>query len=288
MIKNVCRASFFFAVVLLFTNCVPFSTKVTPASGQVPLISPTKSPLPTATITHVPTQTAILPIHTMQPELAKETINTLLQQPGDCKAPCFWGITPGKTTLNDARNIFSHFALPIQSISGNEDSGIYQVDYSPDTDLSLSIIFSAQDKVVSNIRILITPEIKSEGIPRLWLAYSPETLINRYGSPSRVEFAIDWGPRSYFEMDMYFDRYDLIVQYAAHDLIPRAKGSPWVCPLSAQFDSVWLWMGKTPLHPPPEAVPLNDAISLTMEEFSKVIKGDPHKACFKLRAEAFS
>lgn len=137
------------------------------------------------------------------------------------------------------------------------------------------------------MRIYITPETPKEGVPREWSAYSPETLISRYGKPSEVGFFMDWGPRSFFDMVMAFDQVDLIVEYSGYDLIPRKKGSPKVCPLSAQFESVILWMGKEPVHPPDVGVLLEEATSLTMEEFSELMTGNPGKACLIVKGDVF-
>jgi hypothetical protein len=93
--------------------------------------------------------------------------------------------------------------------------------------------------------------------------------------------------RSFLDMVMRFDTVDLIVEYTGYDVIPRQKDLPKICPLTVQFDSVRLWMGKNPYQLPREAITLETATSLTMEEFSKLMTGDPNKACFNLKEEAF-
>ena len=132
-------------------------------------------------------------------------------------------------------------------------------------------------------RCNVNPEKEKAGSPRKWLAYSPETLINRYGSPSKVNFNVDRGEAPSYGMVMYFDSKKLIVEYYSYDL-----GARWqVCPLLNQMDSVWLWMGRDPQYPPLEDVPLEKATSMTIEEFSKLMTGIPSKACFILKEEVF-
>jgi hypothetical protein len=46
-------------------------------------------------------------------------------------------------------------------------------------------------------------------------------------------------------------------------------------------------MGKNPKDPPRVAVPLEKATSMTTEEFSKLMTGNPSKACFTLNGEIF-
>ncbi|MCI0564297.1 MAG: hypothetical protein MN733_37970, partial [Nitrososphaera sp.] len=121
-------------------------------------------------------------------------------------------------------------------------------------------------------------------IPRGWLAYSPERLIARYGMPSRVEIVTDTGPRTFFAMTMYFDEFDLIVQYEGYGIIATDTR---VCPLVEQFDSVRIWLGKDPERPPGVAVPLEVATSITTEEFAELLVGNPKDACINLKEEAF-
>jgi hypothetical protein len=112
-------------------------------------------------------------------------------------------------------------------------------------------------------------------------------LIKNYGNPSQVIFALDWGERSFFEMDLYFEKSDLIVQYVGEDIIPRKKGSPEICPLKAQFRAVRVWIGKNPIDPPLPGIPLEDATHMTLDEFSNLMLGDPDYACFTLDGTQF-
>jgi len=222
----------------------------------------------------------------MEPERADEKIKTLLQEPVDCPAPCFWGVVPEQTTSVGARNIFSQFGLQTTIIT-YEGKDYYNVDYDVDTGLSLNVNIPIQNNLVETITVTLVSDLQKAGITREWLAYSPETLIKRYGLPSRVDFAADWGPKSFFSMQMYFDAVGLIVQYAGNDIIPRQKGASQVCPLTAKFDAVRLWMGKNPRHPPGEGISLEKTTSLTMDAFSKLMTGDPNHACFTFDGDVF-
>jgi hypothetical protein len=46
-------------------------------------------------------------------------------------------------------------------------------------------------------------------------------------------------------------------------------------------------MGKVPVYPPAEAVPLQDATDMTIEEFSNLMTGNPNEACFIVKGEVF-
>jgi hypothetical protein len=210
----------------------------------------------------------------------------LLQEPVDCEAPCFWGITPGQTTLDEAKNIFTHLGLEVKSIT-DQGKDFHGIRYDFENGLSIIVTLTIQGDLVKNVRVGINPETPSAGVPRKWSAYSLETLISRYGVPTKVDFAMEWGPRTLFDMVIYFENVELIVEYTGYNITGGTRSSPQVCPLTDNFDSVRLWMGPDPQNPPPSGVPLEDATSLTMEEFSKLITGDADMACFNLKGEKF-
>jgi len=271
-------------VNIVLTGCMSKSLPPTPAQAATQTLSPTQVPL-TATSIPSPTQTATLtPPATLEPEQAQETIQALLREPVDCDAPCFWGIMPGQTTLGEAVNIFTRLGLQVKYTNARDHKKSYEIGYEFDSSLSTLSLLTTQNDIVENLRVYITPEKQMAGVPRMWSAYSPEFLINRYGLPSNVDFKTDWGPRTFFAMDMYFDKMDLIVEYSGYGIIDEKLN---ICPLTFQFDSVQIWMGKNPVNPPSSGILLEEAASMTMEEFSELIAGNPNKACFNLKVEMF-
>jgi len=221
-------------------------------------------------------------VDTLEPEIARATIEPLLQEPMNCDAPCFWGIIPGKTSFEEARIFFSELGFtPFEGTF--EGRYFYTVSYDSGTGHDSSVILTIDNNLVKNIEV--TPDIPKpkEGSPRQWIAYSPETLIKRYGSPSRVQFAVDWQQSITINMIMYFDTSDLIVNYSGVGMNPEL-----FCPLTAPFDFVRLWMGHNPPDTPSfETVPLEKATSLTMDQFTQLMLGNPQKACFTLNGDVF-
>jgi hypothetical protein len=167
---------------------------------------------------------------------------------------------------------------------GENFSGIY---YELENRLSFTVTLEVQNSIVENIEVILTPSMQTTGIGEELLAYSPATLIKHYGVPSRVDFFADWGPGPLLSMQMYFDADDLIVQYAGDNIIPGQKGLSQVCPLTAKFDSIWLWMGKNPHNSPRLGTSLETATSLTLDSFSKLMTGDPKHACFIINGNVF-
>lgn len=243
------------------------STSVITTTGTVSLSSDT--PSPTITLT---------PLDTLEPAQVAETLQPLLKAPMNCDVPCFWGIIPGKTSFDEARIFFSQLGLtPFEGTF--EGKNFYTILYNSGTDYDSSVTLHINNNLVENM--MVTPDISKpkEGSPREWIAYSPETLIKRYGSPSRVQFAIGSQQSVSVNMIMYFDTSNLIVHYSGYDMTPES-----FCPLTASFDFVRLWIGLNPLDTPSfETVSLENATSLTMDQFAQLMIDDSKKACFAVK-----
>jgi hypothetical protein len=278
----------FTATATKVSNVETATSKPLHTSTQIltTVISSTLSPTLTPTIqaSQTPSQTLTPPV-TLEPKQAKEKIESLMQGSEDCVAPCFLGIMPGQTTLGEGNNIFIRLGLQMAQPISLEDKKFYEVIiYKNKIGLSISTNLTVQNDIVKNLRIYITPEKEIPGVPRQWSAYSPETLIQRYGPPSKVDFFVGRAaPNPLYAMDMYFNSEDLIIEYGSFDLGSNLR----ICPLTDQIDNVRIWMGKDPQNPPLDAVPLENATVMAMDTFAKLMIGSSDKACFNLKGEAF-
>ncbi|MFZ3080681.1 MAG: hypothetical protein WA109_13455 [Bellilinea sp.] len=290
---------------LVLVGCKPVNPTIQPTQEtHVPspinlpvtdTVLPTSTPTLTVTETFLPTATQTL-LATLDPKSVKETVQPLLQDSMNCAAPCFWGITPGKTSMDKARAFFGPLGFTHrEGTDPNSGRNFYSVAYESSFDRDSYVTLYTSNSLVENITV--TPEITKqiEGSPRDWIAYSPETLIKKYGEPSRVEFALDWGPNFVIVMIMYFYDVDLIALYSGYNMIPDRPHSPQLCPLTAPFDHVRLWMGPNPPDPPltgspdplERGIPLEEATSLTIDQFTQLMLGDPQQACFVVNGDSF-
>jgi hypothetical protein len=285
--KSTHLVCFLLLVYTILSGCASSGGTFTPIWTETQLPSPTSIP-PTVrtTSTAQPTRTPSPPPPvTLEPGQAADAIRRFLQEPVNCETSCFFGITPGKTTLDEAKNIFIQLGINLEFTVAEGGNKFYSGIYTSDDGLKITPVLTVQDNMIKNIKVGITPAGQKMGSSREWSAYSPEMLIGRYGTPSKVNFVLDWGPQSFFEMDMYFDNLDLIVQYIVYGFIEETY--PQVCPLTAPFEHISLWMGKDPRYPPRDIVLLEEATSLTLEEFSELMNRSPNNACFTLKEEAF-
>lgn len=278
----------FLVIALVISGCVPAVSTTAPTQVETPVSSPIPiSPTSTSTITPIATVTPTLPV-TLEPEQAKESIRTLLQESIDCESPCFWGIEPERTTLDEAINTFAHLGLSLKFVATLDNKDFYDVSYNLNNGIEVSPNIAIQNNIVKNLSVGIN-DTSEMGSSRKWSAYSPETLIKRYGPPSQVDFFLGRvAPTPIHSMVLYFEKVDLIVEYGGTNILNVDGGSKLeICPLTNKVDFLKFWMGDDPQYPPSPGVPLEEATSLTMEEFSKLMTGDAKMACFNLKEEKF-
>ncbi len=96
-------------------------------------ISITETPIPpTQTIT--PTSTPTI-IPTLSVDDARKRLLELLATNGDCRLPCLWGISPGKSSYQEARNIL----MPLSSAA---DTVLFDSSYPGD---GISLVYAEGD-----------------------------------------------------------------------------------------------------------------------------------------------
>lgn len=288
-----------FLLLLVLTGCVPVNPTIQPTqktivpspinlqatytvaqtSTQKLVVTETPSPMATSTT-----------LATLDPKSVIKTVQSLLLDPMYCKHPCFWGIMPEKTSMDEARLLFSRLGFtPFEGTDPNSGRDFYSIAYESSISRDSYVTLYPSNNWVANI--VVNPVItkQKEGSQREWTAYSPETLIEKYGKPSHLDFYLAWPGDGGSEiiMNMYFDALDLIVQYTGENMLPSSNHSPLLCPLTDPFDYVRLWLGPNPPNPPLAGVPLEQATSLTIDEFTELMLGDPKLACFVVNGDAF-
>jgi hypothetical protein len=247
-----------------------------PSATLTATIKPSSTPEPTPTRTMTST-----PYPSPNPEQAGEIIKTLLQKSFDCSSPCFGGIVPNETTLSEARNILNNLGLNLTAMNNDNRHFVYNtLIWAKDVSFTLT----GHDEAITDIRLFLPPEKQQPDVAREWLAYSPETLIHRYGQPSKVNLVLSRGPTSdAMFMIIYFDNVNMIIEY----MFDISNNKIRICPLIDQVIEIRLWIGNDPIYPPKGGLPLEETTSINLDAFSKLMTGKPEKACFNFKVEMF-
>ncbi len=197
--------------------------------------------------------------------------------------------------MDEARVFFSSLGYtPFEGTDPYSGKYFYSIAYESSIGLDSYVTLYTANNLVENI--VVAPEIvkQKEGSPRALIAYSPETLIKKYGRPADVRFALGLGPNLQIIMIMHFGGdYPLIALYSGYNMVPERTRSPLLCPLTAPFEHVRLWLGPNPPDPPLTgsldpleiSIPLDKATSLTIDQFTQLMLGDPQQACFIINGD---
>lgn len=118
-----------------------------PSNPPPTLVLPTASPVPSPSATTTPILLPSTP--TLQPTMdeanTKALILEFLKTNGNCKLPCFWGITPGETTLDEVKRFIENLGW-----KGDE----YHTFISPD-DTLYATLHTVDDNAIG---IMIYPQ----------------------------------------------------------------------------------------------------------------------------------
>lgn len=276
---------YLFLISSFLWSCTTNVPQVTPEWTETPLLTTsipltnTKTPLPTPPIT-------ITPLVTLSVEEAKESLRLLLEEPSNCLAPCFLGITPNETSLEEAKNIFTKFQISLDYVSTRNTFDFYSARYDFNTGLLIGIDFVIQNEIVQSLTFGVSHDEQINDLQNQLSTYNPKTLITQYGVPSSITFDVDTGPSPGYGIAMFFDAADLIVYYGSNTFRPDLK----ICPSIDQVGFVSMWFGENPYYPPSNdrtRVPLEEATSITKQEFVALMTGEIENSCFALKSEVF-
>jgi hypothetical protein len=255
-------------VVLISTSCAnptptpPVTTPVVVVASSTATVLPTQIPAsPTSTATWTPTSTATRPPRLTATPLPTKTatptkyptldsqgrLNFVLQElktNGGCQLPCWWGITPGKTTWEEMVDTFVKQGIGF----GNADRNQLFLDvvankkYAQQT---VDVTFQQENSLVQNINIgmdyyyvLVQPEYSE-----LWQKYSLDQVMSQFGVPTGVYLQYtteggDWAPGISADYDLWvvYDARGIAIRYPGK-LIHDIQGW-YTCPKYGLLDGI--------------------------------------------------
>lgn len=245
------------------------STITSPSNLESPtvsyLVSPTRTLTPVPTPTSRPTPIPTLH-HTPRPTLTTTEkysyVQEMLGTNAGCELPCWWGIIPGESDLQDAndRLLYNIYQFP-------QDLGGYEVFFSlsEESDLVQSL----------NVEGYCFPD-NCGPFARDWARYSLDQVLSRYGTPSQVRITlalpIDSGGPTYYELYILYDNLGVGIHYKG----PAVRQAE-LLHTCFSFSHITLWLqspeSSTSLEQTvgPEEwffhVPLEEATGMDIEEF---------------------
>jgi hypothetical protein len=190
------------------------STPISLATLLTPMATATASPTYTVV---PPTETpTITPAPTLSVEQEDILLSELMASNGGCELPCWWGITPGMTDVQTARDMFASHGITWRE--GDVILGYVRPDsplYYPD----VRLIFLVKRNIVHSIVVYGSrdPYEISFRFTEDWRQYSLSNMLDRNGSPLHILleapiFTEVNVPNEYL-LSLYFVPLDGIVTY---------------------------------------------------------------------------
>jgi hypothetical protein len=284
-----------FAILLGFTlkGCTaPESYTEQPKPSSAASIHPTVRASNTLPSTYTPTssQPTLTPLPTLSEEDAMQELQRMLETNGGCRLPCLWGIVPGESSWEAARQYLESFGAYVHSPYGDD----YLVNLPPPpntpfTDLSsLDITFTVENNVV-----VIIQGYSYAAYPTLQL---PDVLA-QHGQPEGVwlstyEEYTGNHPTSLF---LFYPSDGLMIEYVSAMSVEFVSEMIEICLADGEYSFFYLWTPGTfetfedvlhhfrdiAIEGVPEPIPIETATDLSVEAFYDLFVNSPGTACFR-------
>jgi len=229
------------------------------------------------------------PLPTLEPTAALLFVEKLLQNNAGCRLPCWWGITPGKTTWMEAQQFLDSFAL-LLGITGNPDDygyASFRIPY-PDDMGSISHGYGIKDGIIDEIIDLYNGNLTTN--------YNLVEMLNNYGKPSNILISAYYEPRHseyMVEFAVFYIQQGILVIYYDNDgrtLVNKIE----VCPQKATYPYLYLWSPVLGINleeaskryldtknwPPYRS--LQDATEMGVESFYNIFKDPNNISCLEI------
>jgi hypothetical protein len=121
-------------------------------------------------------------VATLDSTATTQQIEQLLAEAGNCRLPCWWGITPGTTPWPDAQRILMPIASKIEESDFGvpADTLIYTANFRSPVDEEDRLYLAQNYLVEKDIVERVSVRATNSGY------YSIAEILNSYGSPSEV------------------------------------------------------------------------------------------------------
>jgi hypothetical protein len=272
-----------FTTVTLTTTQTPIIITATPTiifqqtNTVAPIVTNTSLPSPTLTqtstlsptLTHTPTLTPTLTISQWE-----EFSMGLLKSNAGCKLPCWWGITPGVTTWEEARRLLTYMGnTPGDSPSpdGSVFHGIGGYDWDSQG-VYHRIGFRDRMGIVEAISVNAEGYQDRAFFYKLWQSYSPEQINTIYGRPTRVWVGFGGSETGavYYRLFLIYDNLGFVIFNTGKALIGDEGGKPIYTACPAWGDSAWLPDLKIYIQSPESKTPLETLADITLSSIKPI------------------
>lgn len=314
--QTIFYATLIVSMVIFFVGCSTLNVQLTAETTKIPNASTTfDQTSATAVLTNEPSilQSGNTPLPL---EIAQARFLGLLATNEECILPCFWGLTPGESTADNATEIFSSLTS-ISHYSTEFTQGFSAISIEDgEYTLNTLVDYESYDNNSSTINVLIVSISESHNLAPtfghsffgkqfgdLVEPYTLPAVLTDLGRPASVLISTSSTDITRFwqyKILVIYPAVGVVVQYTTQ-LQPSGE-SIIGCPSDAHIDiqlfpagdvdqfvdllSKTIWAGFWPPSetPQPGWLPIDQATDMTIDEFNELFLNNPD-ACISTPAE---
>jgi len=174
-----------------------------------------------------------MPRATLTPEETRKLVQELLENNGGCELPCWWGITPGKTTWAEARIFLEGFSVYVGETGGVQIP--LPAPYSNATYMDHG--YSIKNGIVDHIDIYNFNLAPNYYLPK---------FLETYGQPTEIwiqTFSQEEIGQQNFTFDLFYLDKGILIEYGIATPIEDAavEGKLKNCLRGADSPFIYLW-----------------------------------------------
>jgi hypothetical protein len=245
-----------------------------------------------------------MPTLTLVPSLsvreAEAKVHELLQNNGGCRLPCWWGITPSKTTVRAVQS--SLYALrDIANAFLFDESGGGVVVAVPQNDVLMDISVTireqksdAHPETIKGLKVDLNPYPSDRDLgmhtelPPSYAQqyyYTLPYLLSTYGPPSHVTTMPDVDAGQFL---LYLDYHEIGWSTQLEMPLERRGNLVGGCPVKTYLTTLWLWSPDNPEMQVLIGGPyIDETNSLTVEAFYQQFKDFSNTRCLEAPEDVY-
>jgi hypothetical protein len=213
-----------------------FSEFITATSVKTPTVVIISSPMNNKTI-QVTKHIEPSKVPTLSETVSKMKVKELIETNGGCKLPCIWGVVPGQSTPNLAKDFLSSLGWNGKDFLKPQGSVFYSGKDIDDSLLLDYAFFEDQNKV----KIVAFSYIDKRDPKAINTFYTIKNVLIALGVPSQIWLNIAVGgevqtPDSTgFDLYLYFEKQVVLLKYGG--LATKKGDYYYFCPTNASYNA---------------------------------------------------
>jgi len=281
---------------IFVSSCIPTTyTASTQNLDELPYtVEPKKisshTPLPLVSTTTSSATATLTPLPTLTTQEAEQIIAKMMNDNGNCKEPCFWGITLERTDIWDTVRWLDSLtrSFGYKGIAKNtKGSKInYNTSFTLKKDLDILINLWVEDARISSIETrffgLSSPNIENKD----WQAFRPEEIMKKFGEPDQITYDLATGAEGYGFYTIALIYPQFIIDYQSN--LYQWHKSSCICPFAEKnIDSFNYLLGVEGVNMKQYGRNIEDITKYSKHEISLLMKTHFQEFCFDIDYKAY-